>query len=283
MNNLHRELAPISDEAWAQIEEETARTLKRYLAGRRVVDVRGPDGTALAAVGTGHVRVIDEPAAGVQARQRDILPLVELRVPFTLSRQQIDDVLRGAQDSDWQPARDAARQIAFAEDQAIFAGYPAAGIGGIVPGASNPPLTLPTEVADYPMAFAHAAGELRAAGVDGPYTAVLSAEAFTAVSEASDYGYPIIRHLRNVLDGELIWAPAITGAVVLTTRGEDFSLHLGQDLSIGYLSHTDSDVVLYIQETFTFQSRTAEAAVALTAAAGSAGARTTAASRSGRS
>ena len=36
MNNLHRELAPISDSAWAQIEEETSRTLKRYLAGRRV-------------------------------------------------------------------------------------------------------------------------------------------------------------------------------------------------------------------------------------------------------
>src|SRR5439155_16315501 len=52
MNNLHRELAPISDAAWAQIEEEASRTLKRYLAGRRVVDVQGPGGTALAAVGT---------------------------------------------------------------------------------------------------------------------------------------------------------------------------------------------------------------------------------------
>ena len=32
MNNLHRELAPISDAAWADIEEETTRTLKRHLA-----------------------------------------------------------------------------------------------------------------------------------------------------------------------------------------------------------------------------------------------------------
>jgi uncharacterized linocin/CFP29 family protein len=47
MNNLHRELAPISDAAWAQIEEETTRTLKRHLAGRRVVDVSGPAGTGL--------------------------------------------------------------------------------------------------------------------------------------------------------------------------------------------------------------------------------------------
>jgi uncharacterized linocin/CFP29 family protein len=264
-NNLHRELAPVSDEAWSQIEAETARTLKRYLAGRRIVDVHGPEGQALSAVGTGHLREIESPAEGVSARQREVLPLVELRVPFTLSREQIDDVLRGAQDSDWQPARDAAREIALAEDHAIFGGYPQAGIGGIVPGASNPPLILPAEVADYPMAFAQAAGQLRAAGVDGPYAAVLSAEAYTAVSEASDHGYPIIRHLRNVLDGELIWAPSITGAIVLTSRGGDFSLYLGQDMSIGYQSHTDTDVVLYLQETMTFQLVTAEAAVAMMA------------------
>jgi uncharacterized linocin/CFP29 family protein len=263
MNNLHRELAPVSAEAWAQIEAETARTLKRYIAGRRVVDVHGPDGLSAAAVGTGHQAGIDPPAAGVQARLRSVLPLVELRVPFTLSREQIDDVARGAQDSDWQPARSAARQIAHAEDQAVFAGYPAAGIAGIVPGASNPPLILPAEIADYPVAFAQAVGALRAAGVNGPYTAVLSAEAYTAVSEASHHGYPVIRHLQNVLDGELIWAPAITGAVVLTSRGGDFSMHLGQDFSIGYLSHTAAEVTLYLQETFTFQLLTAEAAVAL--------------------
>jgi uncharacterized linocin/CFP29 family protein len=266
MNNLHRELAPISDEAWAQIEQETARTLKRYLAGRRVVDVNAADGVALSAIGTGHQQSIEAPADGVLARQRQVLPLVELRVLFTLSREQIDDVARGSQDSDWQPARDAARQIAFAEDQAIFAGYRAAGIGGIVPGASNAPVMLPAEIADYPMAFAQAAGQLRSAGVDGPYTAVLSADAYTAVSEASDHGYPIIRHLRNVLDGELVWAPAISGAVLLTTRGGDFSLHLGQDFSIGYLSHNDAEVMLYLQEAFTFQLITQEAAVSLTPA-----------------
>jgi uncharacterized linocin/CFP29 family protein len=263
MNNLHRELAPISDQAWAEIEQETTRTLKRYLAGRRVVDVSGPGGTTLSAIGTGHLASIDPPATGVQARQRQALPLVELRAPFTLSREQIDDVERGSEDADWQPAREAARQIAVAEDQAIFAGYAAGGIGGIVPGASNPTLTLPADIAAYPMAFAQAAGQLRAAGVDGPYTAVLSAEAYTAVSEASDHGYPVIRHLRNVLDGELIWAPAISGAIVVTGRGGDFSLHLGQDLSIGYLTHTDEVVVLYLQETFTFQLLTTEAAVPL--------------------
>ena len=105
MNNLHRELAPISDSAWAEIEEETSRTLKRYLAGRRVVDVQGPGGTFLSAVGTGHLVSIPAPGDGIVARQREVKPLVELRVPFELDRQQIDDVDRGANDSDWQPAK----------------------------------------------------------------------------------------------------------------------------------------------------------------------------------
>src|SRR6202166_1377842 len=112
MNNLHRELAPISDGAWSEIEEETSRTLKRYLAGRRVVDVQGPGGMALSAIGTGHLRNVTAPGDGIFARQREVKPLVELRVPFELDRQQIDDVERGANDSDWQPAKDAARLLA---------------------------------------------------------------------------------------------------------------------------------------------------------------------------
>src|SRR3974377_2422068 len=128
MNNLHRELAPISDAAWADIEEEVTRTLKRYLAARHVVDVQGPRGVAPSAVGTGHQNAIKTPGDGILARQREVNALVELRVPFDVDRQQIDDVERGANDSDWQPAKNAARLLAFAEGRAIFEGYTAAGI-----------------------------------------------------------------------------------------------------------------------------------------------------------
>jgi len=264
MNNLHRELAPISDGAWAQIEQEAARTFKRHLAGRRLVDVDGPAGTGFSAVGTGRVRDIDPPGAGVIARQRQVAPIVELRAPFSLSRQEIDDVERGAQDSDWQPVKDAARQVAFAEDGAVFEGYPAAGIDGIRQGSSNPPVSLPADVREYPVAIATALSELRVAGVDGPYSVALSADAYTMVSETSDHGYPVIEHIKRLLTGDIIWAPAISGAFALTTRGGDFSLHLGQDLAVGYLSHTDTEVRLYLQETLTFLMLTSEAAVGFT-------------------
>jgi uncharacterized linocin/CFP29 family protein len=266
MNNLHRELAPISDAAWAEIEEETTRTLKRYLAGRRVVDVPTPSGVGLPAIGTGHLVSIEPPAGDIIARQREVKPLVELRVPFELTREAIDDVERGSDDSDWQPAKDAAKTIAFAEDRAIFNGYPAANIQGIREGTSNPIMTLPGDVKCYPDAVAQALSQLRLVGVNGPYSVLLGAKAYTELADTRDHGYPVLEHVKRIVDGNIIWAPAIEGAFVMTTRGGDFELNIGQDVSIGYLSHTDAVVRLYLQETFTFRLLTSEASVVLASA-----------------
>ncbi len=262
MNNLHRELAPISDPAWAQITDEATRTFKRHLAGRRVVDLSGPTGSAAAAVSTGHLTPIDAPTDGVRARRRTSLPMVELRVPFRVSRDAVDDVERGAQDSDWQPVKDAAKKVAWAEDRAIFEGYPAGEIQGLREFADGPGLILPTEAKDYPDAITEAMTRLRLAGVDGPYALLLSAQAYTKVVEAADHGYPVREHLSRVVD-QIIWATAVDGAFVLTTRGGDFELFLGQDLSIGYSSHDAESVELYFQETLTFAAYTSESAVAL--------------------
>ncbi len=266
MDNLHRELAPVSDEAWAQIAEEAARTFKRNLAGRRLVDVQEPGGEKLAAVNTGRLAVIEPPGDGITAQRREAVPLVRLRVPFTLDRAEVDDVARGAQDSDWQPVKDAARLLAFAEDRAVFDGYPAAGIRGIRPASSNPVRDLPQDARGYPEAIAQALSALRTAGVNGPYAVALSAAAYTAVTETSHNGYPVIEHIRRMFSGEIVWAPAIAGAVVLSARGGDFDLRLGQDVSIGYLSHTDTEVRLYLQESLTFLTYTDEAAVTLSGA-----------------
>jgi len=263
MNNLHRELAPISDAAWSQIEEEAARTLKRYLAGRRVVDVPAPAGVALPAVATGHLKPIAAPAQGIFARQREVKRLVELRAPFELPRQAIDDVERGSDDSDWQAVKDAAKTLAFAEDRAIFNGYKEADIQGVREGTSNPIDRLPADIRDYPDAVAHALSQLRLVGVNGPYSVLLGASEYTALAETRDEGYPVLEHVKRIVDGNIVWAPAIEGAVVLTTRGGDFELNIGEDTSIGYLSHTDDLVRLYLQETFTFRVLTSEASVVL--------------------
>jgi uncharacterized linocin/CFP29 family protein len=264
MNNLHRELAPISAAAWTDLEQEAKRTFERHVAGRRIVDVPAPGGVELSAVPTGHLDAIAPPTDGVVARTRRSQPIVELRVPFTIDREQVDDVERGAKDADWQPVKDAARQIAFAEDRAIFQGYATAGITGIRDSSSNPSITLPAEVRDYPDAISQAVTTLRLAGVGGPYTLALGADTYTAVSETSDHGYPIHEHIARLLDGDIIWAPAIDEAFLLSTRGGDFELRIGQDVSIGYLSHDATSIELYFQETLTFLTYTGEAAVTLT-------------------
>ena len=267
MNNLHRELAPISDAAWAQIEEEVARTFKRNLAARRVVDFEGPSGPTASSVGTGHQKILASPAAGILARQHVVKPLVELRVPFELTREAIDDVERGANDSDWQPAKDAAEKLALAEDRIVFLGYEAALIEGIRAGTSNPHLELPEDVKHYPDVVSQALKQLRLVGVDGPYTVLLGAEAYTALSEGNDDGYPVLKHINSLVDGGILWAPALEGAIVLSRRGGDFEIRMGRDLSIGYASHGDDTVRLYLEESLTFLLHTPEAAVALIPAA----------------
>jgi uncharacterized linocin/CFP29 family protein len=209
------------------------------------------------------LKPIAAPVEGILARKREVKPLVELRVAFELTRQEIDDVERGSDDSDWQPAKDAAKKLAFAEDRAIFNGYAEADIRGIRECTSNPIQTLPEDVRDYPDAVAQALSQLRLVGVNGPYSVLLGAGEYTSLAETRDHGYPVLEHVQRIVDGKLIWAPAIDGAFVVTTRGGDFELNVGQDISIGYLSHTESAVQLYLQESFVFRVLTSEASVAL--------------------
>jgi len=123
---------------------------------------------------------------------------------------------------------------------------------------------LPADIRAYPDAIAQALSQLRLVGVNGPYSVLLSADAYTGLSETSDNGYPVLEHVKRLVDGHIIWAPTISGAFVLTTRGGDFGLYIGEDVSIGYLSHDDKTVRLYLEETFTFILLTTEASVALT-------------------
>lgn len=265
MNHLLRELAPISAAAWKEIEEEATRTLKTMLAARKLVDFVGPRGWDAAAVSLGRSEPIPPPGSiEAEARIRRVLALVELRVPFELRRSELDAAERGAKDIDLDPLIQAARRIAIAEDRAVFHGHAAAGIRGMSETGAEGMLSLGGAVADYPRAIATALGRLRDRGVGGPYAVALSERAYTELSEATQHGYPVLQHVRRLLEGPIIWAPGLDGALVLSLRGGDFELTVGQDLSIGYLSHTAETVRLYLEESFTFWNITPEAAEPLT-------------------
>jgi uncharacterized linocin/CFP29 family protein len=262
MSHLHRHLAPISAAGWGEIEEEAKRTLKATLAARKLVEFAGPKGWAKSAVATGRVKAIEPtPRAGVTAAARQVLPMIELRAVFELSREELDAIDRGAKDADLDPVIAAARNIALAEDKAVFHGYAAGGIVGLADGAHGAPVPLSTNYEDYPAAVATALGRLRQAGVDGPYAIALGQQCYTGLTETTKGGYPVIQHVRRLVDGPIIWAPAVDGAVVLSMRGGDFLLTVGEDFSIGYLEHDAKTVRLFLEESFTFQNLSPQAAV----------------------
>jgi len=266
MNNLTRELAPISSAAWEAIDAEARRVLRLTLAGRKLVDFKGPLGAEAAAVNLGRVtRLKSSPVAEVDAGRREALPLIVLRTYFDMSRDELDAVERGAEDPDLDPLIDAATRIAHAEDTAIFHSYEAGGIRGIEHASAHPALPISDDYQEYPRSIAEATRLLREAGVDGPYAIALGPRCYTNLTQATgDGGYPVLNVVRKLVDGPLVWAPAVNGAVVLSTRGSDFELTVGRDVSIGYHSHTDAAVRLYLLESMTFRVLTPEAAVALT-------------------
>lgn len=265
MNNLKRELAPISSAAWGKIDAEARRVLALKLAGRKLVDFSGPLGPTAAAVNLGHLEALKSgPVASVEAARRMALPLVELRTSFDLSRDGLDAVERGADDVDLEPLIEAATRMAQAEDTAVFHGYAAAGIQGIDQASPHPILPIAENYQEYPRSIAEATRLLRLAGVDGPYAIALGPRCYTGLTQATgDGGYPVLNVVRKLVDGPLVWAPAVNGAVVLSTRGGDFEISVGRDLSIGYHSHTEASVRLYLVESMTFRVLTPEAAVAL--------------------
>jgi uncharacterized linocin/CFP29 family protein len=264
MNHLFRELAPVPDDAWSEIDAEATRTLRHYLTGRRVVDFNGPKGWEHAAEPTGRTDTLAPPSSAVQARARTVQPLVELRSEFTMARTELDAMSRGARDPDLDPVRHAARHLALTEDAAIFEGYAAGSIGGIGECSPHEPMPISDTYADYPSTVARAVAVLQREGVAGPYAIALGPRCYTGVIETTEHGgYPLLEHLRLILDGPALWAPAVDGAIVVSMRGGDYEITVGQDVSIGYLSHDAENVQLYLEETFTFRVLAPEAAVAL--------------------
>ena len=266
MNHLHRELAPISEAAWEEISAEATRDLRHYLSGRRVVDLSGPHGWDHSCLDLGRVTDPAEgPADGVESRVRLVQPLTELRTPFRVSREEIDAVDRGAPDADWEPVVDAARRAALAEDRLVFNGSPVAGVRGIVEASPHEAVTITTDYSTYPTAVATAVERLKRAGVEGPYALALGPRCYTGVIETTEHGgYPVLEHLRLITGGPVVWAPAVDGAVVVSLRGGDFELVVGQDFSIGYLTHDAESVTLYLEESVTFRPISPEAAIGLT-------------------
>jgi uncharacterized linocin/CFP29 family protein len=266
MNHLLRPLAPISDSAWTLLDTEATERLTAALAARKLVDFSGPHGWEHSSTNLGRITALaSAPCEGITAVQRRVLPLAEVRAEFTVSLAELRDHDRGAVDVDLADLDDAAHRIARAENIAVFHGWSDAGITGIAEASTHAVLSLGDHGDAYPRAVARAVELLLRAGISGPYALALGRDEYTRVVETAEHGgYPLWDHLRQIVEGPIVWAPGVRGAIVLSMRGGDFLYESGQDLSIGYDRHDAESVHFYLEESFSFIVATPEAAVALT-------------------
>jgi uncharacterized linocin/CFP29 family protein len=265
-SHLLRELAPVTAAAWEQIESDVRPRLQAHLAARKLVDFEGPLGWDHAATSIGRARAIPALSSELVVSQRTVLPLIEVRVPFSLARRELDDVDRGARDIDLGALDAAARHLALAENRTVFHGYEAAGITGVSEASSHDPIALDAGVDRYPAAVARAVDVLRQAGIGGPYGLAIAPDLYTEIIETTEHGgYPLFDHLREILEGAVAWAPGLSGGLVMSQRGGDFVFDCGQDIAIGYSAHDAATVDLYLEESYTFRVLEPDAAVALSA------------------
>jgi uncharacterized linocin/CFP29 family protein len=264
-NHLLRSHAPISDSNWKLLDDEARERLGAALAARKLVDFSGSHGWEYSATNLGRVGpVASAPCEGVTALQRRVLPLVEVRAEFEISRAELRDDDRGAADADLEPLDTAAHQIAVAENTAVFHGWKDAAIAGIAEVSPHRGLKLGKVADKYPQTVASAVDRLLQSGVSGPYALALGSEQYQRVLETAEHGgYLLLEHLHKILEGPIVRAPGVRGAVVVSQRGEDFLFESGQDLSIGYLEHDREVVRFYLEESFSFHVATPEAAVPL--------------------
>jgi uncharacterized linocin/CFP29 family protein len=265
MNHLLRDLAPITSAGWDELEEEARQHLSVHLAARKLVDFSGPHGWERSATNLGRVEALSPtPVDGVDAKRRHVLPMVETRAWFSLSRAELDDIDRGAVDVDLDPLDDAARRIALAENTAVFQGWPEASMTGIVPASPWDPIPLTDDMNACPRQVATAVETLLSNGIEGPFGLALAPDVYRRVIETTEHGgYPLFDHLRKILGGPLVWAPGVDGGAVVSLRGGDFLFECGEDLAVGYHAHDADSVHLYLVESFSFRVATPEAAVAL--------------------
>jgi uncharacterized linocin/CFP29 family protein len=264
-DHLLRSQAPITAAGWTLIDDEARERIKPGLGARKLIDFAGPLGWTYSATNLGRVERVEEGVPeGVETRVRRVLPLVELRVPFTLSREELRAGDRGAEDVDFDPLAAAAHTLMECENAAVFHGWKTAGLDGMIDCSPHDELEQGADFSKFTSCVARGVERLMRCGVGGPYGLALGRETWTRVVESSEHGgYPLLRHLREIVDGPIVWTPGVQGAVIVSLRGGDFLFESGQDISVGYDSHDAEQVALYLEESFSFRVVTPEAAIAI--------------------
>ncbi len=261
MNILKKSIAPVTDKAWSEITRRTKQILSTYLTARKFVDVDGPNGLELGGVSTGRlVTTGHQSHEGVNYGIREYIPIIEIRKPFELDLWELDNIERGAKDVDLGPLEEAVKQIASFEEKVIYEGFEPVKIKGLANAALNEPITTPEDANAFLKAVGNQMIHLEQRGVEGPYALVLSAAKWLEMIKLSE-GYPVQKQLQEMLGGKVILNHSNNNSFLVSQRGGDYELVLGQDITLGYDSHDTKKVKLYLTSSFTFRVISPEAIV----------------------
>ena len=253
MDILRQNLAPITSEAWAEINNEANKALNKLLTARKFVTVDGPKGWDYAAVNLGKLDIKQQKQKeGVSFGVRQTLPLTEFRVPFKLNVWELDNIVRGSEDVDFDPLIEAARSFAKFENETIFYGLDDGCITGLKNSSDFGKLKAPKNGSEAIKVVYEAVSKLQNAVVEGPYNLVINPKLW--VEMASDIkGYPLKNHIEAALEGgKVILTPDINETYVVA-ENDDVKMTLGNDIAIGYETHNNTNVELYFTESFTFR------------------------------
>jgi len=254
MDLLKRNFAPIGAKAWELIDEQAKRALAPQLSARKFVDVKGPFGPGAGAVFAGRIAVPEgQKKEGVRYGIAQVQPYLEARIAFELDLWELDNAERGAKDVELAPLDEAARKIAAFEEKAIYEGFDEACIAGLARFGQQQAVELSLGKAkDILVGVSRGARKLATETVEGPYALVGGDRLFEAIDAKSDV-YPVRKMLEPVIGPNLVYAPHVEGAFLVSLRGGDFELHLGQDLSVGFERAEGNKVRLFLTESFAFR------------------------------
>lgn len=253
MNILKKALAPLTDKAWAEVSEQADRITKEYLTGRKVADIEGPNGLEYGAISTGRLTIPGkQPKNGVNYGIREVIPLLEIRKPFTLDLWELDNASRNAEDIDLENLENAAKEIAAFEDRVFYYGFKEVNAPGLIGAFEGKAENVDLEAEKFTRKVADQVVKLRQRAVEGPYTLVLPADVWSKLISQS-VSYPVMRQLKDIIGGDVIINHENKDIFLLSERGGDFELSIGQDISIGYEGHDNDKVKLYFTESFMYR------------------------------
>lgn len=250
MDMFKRELAPLSAQAWSEIEARAKEVLLSRLTARKVVDVDGPKGIDFTVISEGRLTLVDD--GEVKAGTYTAKPLTEARIRFSLNKWELDNLARGAKDIDFDNLDTALEKLALFEENAVYNGYAKGGIKGLKESSAHKALTLGTEPNEILTSIAEGVLLLKKGFIHGPYTLVVGKPTWLLLSRDS-YGKSLLDRIEKMLGSKVVLANSLEGALLVPYDNENLELTIGQDFALGYETHDTKEVTLFATESFTFR------------------------------